>query len=75
MLAHRYSKRPSEFVQLETEWTAYQLDEACALVGLQTEAAAAKGETPQTTGERPKKYASALGRVTKKIKIPKSGIW
>ncbi len=73
MLAHRYSKRPSEFVEFETEWTAWQFDEACALVGLQTEAAAAKGDTGK--GETPKKFASASGRVTKKVRIPESGVW
>jgi hypothetical protein len=53
------------------------VDEACALTGLQAEAAIQKGEQP--FGSKPEpgkgKFKSFLGKAMKKMKIPKSGVW
>lgn len=68
--------RPSQILRLQSDWTAWQVDEACALVGLQMEADAMQGKTEsrmQNAGGG--RFASAKARVTKKIRIPKSGIF
>jgi hypothetical protein len=55
------------------------VDEACALAGLQVEAAAARGEKPviskQSSVASKQSYRSAKNLVRKKVRIPKSGVW
>lgn len=69
--------RPSSILRLQTDWTAWQVDEACALIGMQIEAAAARGEKPDF-GSRSSaggKYRSVRHLVKRRMKIPESGVW
>lgn len=76
-LAEAYGKRPSEILQLETPWAAYQFDEICLVVGRHVERNLSEGKDPfdgfSLNGKG--KFRSAKNRVRRKVRIPKSGIW
>lgn len=77
MIGRRYGIRPSQILRLKSDWTCWQVDEACALTGMQAEARMQNGEQPFGSGAQSGKgkFKSALGKVMRKMKIPKSGIW
>jgi hypothetical protein len=45
------------------------------LEGLKLEAAAAQGKTPDLSTGKAKGFPSVKNKVTKKVKIPESGVW
>ena len=70
--ASAYGKRPSDFMQLETEIAAWALDEACLMIGRKFENMLNEGKSPfegQLTeqGKR-QSFASAPKRLIKKVK-------
>lgn len=81
--ATAYGCRPSDFVELETEMAAWQLDEACLLVGRRVEnnlnsgkdAFAGFGDETGLMGAVKRGYRSAKQFVKKKMRIPDSGVW
>lgn len=80
--ATAYGCRPSDFFTLETELAAWQLDEACLMVGRRVENnlnnnkdAFAGFEGTGILGAVKRGYQSAKQFVKKKIKIPESGVW
>ena len=77
-MATTYGQRPSRFFQLETEIAAWQLDEACLIIGLECEAEIAKGNNPfgSITGIiSDGKYASVPKYLIRKVKIKPDGTW
>jgi len=77
--AEAYGKLPSEIMGLETDWGAWQLNEITLLVGRRVERNLNSNKDAfdgfNTSLQMPRTYRSAKAFVTKKIKIPKSGIW
>ena len=78
--ASAYGCRPSDFMQLETELAAWQLDEACLIVGRQVENNLSNGKPPfdgmgVPTTLNAKGYRSAKSLVKKKVKIKPDGTW
>ena len=82
--ATAYGGRPSDYFELETELAAWQLDEACLIVGRRIENNLNQGkdmwdgfsaaEIGTTVGK--KKYSSVKGlRPLKKVKIKPNGTW
>lgn len=77
--AEAYGTLPSEILELETIWGAWQLNEVCLLVGRKVErnvnenkeAFAGLGMVEAVK----RGYRSARQFVKKKMKIPESGIW
>lgn len=71
-LATAYGKRPSEFVEFETELANWALDEACLMVGRTYESALQNGKDPfKDAGPKAQvkgKYAPAPKRKIKKVK-------
>lgn len=80
-LADAYGKRPSEIVNLQTVWGAYQFDEACLVVGRRVEKNVNEGKDPFhgfPQGGSPNgksKFRSAKHLAKRKVKIPTNGIW
>jgi len=77
-LAEAYGPRPSQRLQLQTEWAAYQFDEACLMAGRAAEKAALenRNQFPAGNGHKPGKtrFRSLRGMATKKVKV-KNGVW
>ena len=73
-----YGKRPSDFMQLETEIAAWALDEACLIVGRRYENMLNEGKNPFSNSskvEGQKSYAPVPKKGMKRMKIPENGIW
>jgi hypothetical protein len=76
-----YGKKPSQFFDFETELGAWQLDEACLVVGRQVENNLSNGRSafdgfvlPVST--KSKGYAAIKGKYpVRKMKVPANGIW
>jgi len=81
--AEAYGSRPSEILGLETDWGAWQLNEITLMVGRRVEKNLNEGKDAFAgfglTAAHPRngngRYRSVKSRVTKKMKIPASGIW
>jgi hypothetical protein len=81
--AEAYGCLPSEILDLETPWGAWQLNEITLMVGRRVENNLNKGKDAfdglgdqrLAVSGQPKKYRSAKNKVTKRIKIPENGIW
>ena len=81
--AEAYGSRPSEILGLETDWGAWQLNEITLMVGRHVEKNLNEGKDAFAgfglTAAHPRngngRYRSVKSRVTKKMKIPASGIW
>lgn len=76
-MATAYSKRPSEFVQFETEIAAWALDEACLMIGRKYENMLNDGKNPfhQSSVSGGQSYAPVPRREIKSMKIPENGVW
>jgi len=78
--ATAYGKRPSDFVQLETEIGAWALDEACLVIGRRFENMLSEGKNPFSdqssvnSGTR-RGYRSAARHGMKRVKIKANGTW
>lgn len=78
-VASAYDFRPSDLFDLETELGAFQLDEACLLVGRHVERnlhdgkPAFEGLIAQTNLKR--EYRSVKHLAKKKVKIKEDGTW
>jgi hypothetical protein len=84
-----YGCRPSALLGVGDAWSAYQLDVAVLSVGVDIEAALAKGKSfddvagPPLTGARregsaqraPTQYRDPTPLVSERIAIPASGVW
>lgn len=73
-----YGKRPSEFMQLETEIAAWALDEACLMIGRRFENALNEGKNPfgVSNNAGPAPYAPMPKRNNlRKVKINQNGTW
>jgi hypothetical protein len=69
--ATAYGKRPSEFMQLETEIGAWALDEACLMIGRKFENMLNEGKDPfsdQLSVGSQQGFASVPKRNIKKVK-------
>ena len=76
--ATAYSKRPSDFFELETEIGAWALDEACLVTGRRFENMLNEGKNPfsdQLSVGSKQKFASAPKRKIKTVKIKEDGTW
>ena len=81
--AEAYGSKPSEIFGLETDWGAWQLNEITLMVGRRVEKNLNEGKDAFAgfglTAAHPRngngRYRSVKSRVTKKMKIPASGIW
>ena len=80
-LGAAYGRRPSELAGIADEWAAYQFDAACLTLGRKVETALLKNEDVSALlgGEpgqaNPGRFRSPAGLVTKRMKIPESGVW
>lgn len=77
-----YGCRPSDFFELETELAAWQLDEACLMIGRRVEHNLNEGKDAfdelqvQSFKSKVKRgFQSAKQFVKRKMKIPESGVW
>jgi hypothetical protein len=76
--ATSYGKRPSEFMQLETDVAAWALDEACLMAGRRFENMLSEGKNPfseQLSVSSGQGYAPVAKGNIKKMQIPASGVW
>jgi hypothetical protein len=80
--ATAYGYKPSDFFTLETDMAAWQLDEACLLVGRRVEKNLNEGKDAFAgfgdaglMGTVKRGYRSAKQFVKKKMKSPESGVW
>lgn len=83
--ATAYGRRPSEFFEFETELAAWQLDEACLIVGRRVEKNLNENKEPfagmdgggsfSLRSTLRGAYRSAKQFVRKKMRIPESGVW
>ncbi len=73
-LAEAYGGRPSDYLELETPWGRWQVDELALMAGRNMQKQIEDGKNPLPS-PTPKTFRSARGLVTKKVKIPASGIW
>jgi hypothetical protein len=81
--ATAYGCRPSDFFSFETDMAAWQLDEACLMIGRRVENNinngkdmwAGFGSEPGLLGAVKRGYRSAKTFVRRKMKIPESGVW
>jgi hypothetical protein len=80
-LGAAYGRRPSELVGIADEWAAYQFDAACLTLGRRIEAAVIKNEDitaildGQPAQPDPSRFSNVGHLVSRKIKIPESGVW
>lgn len=79
-LATTYKSRPSDFFRLETELAAWQLDEACLIIGRRVENNLQQNKVPFDGLTMPAETASQGYRSTshipaKKVKIKDDGTW
>jgi hypothetical protein len=81
-MATAYSKRPSDFIMLETEMAAWQLDEACLMIGRQVEKNMHEGKDAFSgfgdsglLGAIKRGYRSAKALVKKTVRIRPDGTW
>jgi hypothetical protein len=86
LLASEYGQRPSGILGVQDQWAAYELDLACMTVARRAERAMADGKSvEEALGDSRKgdsriaptatAYADPRGLVTKRMRIPESGIW
>jgi hypothetical protein len=77
--ATAYGKRPSDFVQLETEIAAWALDEACLMTGRKFENLINEGKNPFADAQTGKgsrtSYAPVASGNIKRVKIKENGTW
>lgn len=81
--ATAYGCRPSDFFHLETELAAWQLDEACLVIGRRVEKNLNEGKDAFAgfnsgsglLASVKRGYRSAKQFVRKKMRIPESGVW
>lgn len=74
-LATAYGQRPSGILRISDEWAAYQLDVATLLVGREFEVAIRAGKEPRVKGRQAQVFQDARMMVTRRVRIPKSGVW
>ncbi len=73
-----YSKRPSDFFELETELAAWALDEACLVVGRRFENMLNEGKNPFSGASKVEgqtSYAPVPKRGMRRVKINPNGTW
>jgi hypothetical protein len=87
LVCKTYPTRPSDLVGIEDEWAAYQFDLALALFGNNVEAELGRGKAleqalahglPMAATRSTRSgagYRNPAQYVTRKLKIPDSGIW
>lgn len=81
-MSQAFGKRPSEILRIDDEWTAWQLDETCLIVGREVEnenAEVPEGQRGRGTKVQRRRGAEVyapmkIGDVPK-MKIPENGIW
>ncbi len=73
-LAEAYGGRPSDYLELETAWGRWQLDEVTLLMGRRMAKEIEDGKNPLPS-PTPKSFRSARHLARKKVKIPANGIW
>lgn len=77
--AAAYGKRPSEFMQLETEIAAWALDETCLMIGRKFENLLNEGKNPfegaSTTPSLKHGYAPIAKGNIRKVNINPNGTW
>jgi len=75
--ATAYSKRPSDFFELETEIAKWALDEACLTLGRRYENMFNEGKNPfsEQLSVDSKQYSPMPKQGMKRMKIPANGIW
>ena len=74
-LAMAYGQRPSGILRIRDEWAAYQLDVATLQAGREFEAAIREGKEPRVRGRPAQVFLDARMFVTRRVKVPESGIW
>lgn len=77
-LASAYGVRPSDFFEFETDIGAFQLDEACLIVGRQIEHNLHEGKPAFEGiggGNVKREYRSVKHLATKKVKLDADGLW
>lgn len=80
-MSQTYGERPSRILGITDEWTAWQLDETCLIVGREMENESAEGRMQNVEGRRQKtdgrkqSYAPMKTPGMPKMKIPENGIW
>jgi hypothetical protein len=76
-MATAYGRRPSDFVQLETEFGAWSLDEACLALGRRYENMINEGKNPfsDSSVNGSGAYAPAAKANMKRVKIKANGTW
>lgn len=79
-LAEAYGARPSSLIELQTEWAAWQFDEACLVAGRAAEKDAVENSgqfsvnSDQFGGRKPQKFSSLRGKARKKVDV-KDGVF
>ena len=73
-LAEAYGGRPSDYLELETPWGRWQVDELALLMGRRMAKEIEDGKNPLPS-PTPKSFRSARGLVTKKVRIKPDGTW
>ena len=77
-LASAYGLRPSDFFEFETELGAFQLDEACLIVGRRIEHNVSEGKPAFEglgSGSVKREYRSVKHLAKKTVKIKEDGTW
>ena len=80
-LSEAYGLRPSSLLDFETEWAAYQYDEACLMAGRAAELAAVENSSQQTAfggqkfaGNGKRKFKPMREHASKKVRV-RNGVW
>lgn len=79
-LGTAFAQRPSSILGIEEEWTAYQFDVMCLLIGREIEQDVAKGGSVEGAVRRrgsgsKKSFRDARPYVSRKMQVPESGVW
>lgn len=78
--AEAYGRLPSEIMEVDTPWGAWQLNEITLMVGRRVEKNISAGKQAfdgfvQHGIQRARGYRSVKGKVSKKVKIRDDGTW
>ncbi len=76
-LAATYGQRPSDYLEVDDNWLAYQIDLACLTVGREIEGRIRR-KLPVNWGDKKPAAKQAVGSLrarARKMSVPENGVW